>query len=137
MPGSRDNNAPIISLVDVRKAYQAGRRQVQALGGIDLTIEQGEWVAILGPSGCGKSTLLRCFNRMNDLVDGVRTDGDVLLNGEPIFAPHVDVINLRKRVGKATRLRERKAKTGEVLVPGAQAGTEKKGRKKAAEQASS
>src|SRR6185312_6315783 len=52
----------IISLTNVHKAYQAGRREVQALGNIDLEIQRGEWVAILGPSGCGKSTLLNLLS---------------------------------------------------------------------------
>ncbi|MCA9209130.1 MAG: phosphate ABC transporter ATP-binding protein, partial [Planctomycetales bacterium] len=52
-----------------------------------------------GPSGCGKSTLLRCVNRMNDLIDTVRIQGDMSLNGDSIFAPGVDVIELRKRMG--------------------------------------
>lgn len=55
--------------------------------------------AFIGPSGCGKSTLLRCFNRMNDLIDGIRHDGDVLIGGQSIFDPALEVISLRKRVG--------------------------------------
>ncbi len=55
--------------------------------------------AIMGPSGCGKSTLLRAFNRMNDLIAGTRVTGDVVLDGESIFADSTDVIGLRKRVG--------------------------------------
>jgi phosphate transport system ATP-binding protein len=55
--------------------------------------------ALIGPSGCGKSTLLRCLNRMNDLIDGVRIDGQVLFEGTDIYAPEVDVTELRKRFG--------------------------------------
>lgn len=55
--------------------------------------------AFIGPSGCGKSTLLRCFNRMNDLIDGIHHSGDVLVGGESIFDPTLEVISLRKRVG--------------------------------------
>jgi phosphate transport system ATP-binding protein len=55
--------------------------------------------ALIGPSGCGKSTLLRCLNRMNDLIDGVRIDGTVLFEGIDIYAPEVDVTELRKRFG--------------------------------------
>jgi phosphate transport system ATP-binding protein len=71
----------------------------QALFDVSLDIPERQVTAFIGPSGCGKSTLLRCFNRMNDLVEGVRTSGRVLLGGEDIFAPVVDVIQLRKRVG--------------------------------------
>ncbi|WP_269539164.1 phosphate ABC transporter ATP-binding protein PstB [Cerasicoccus fimbriatus] len=55
--------------------------------------------AFIGPSGCGKSTLLRCFNRMNDLIDGIKHDGDITVGGESIFDPMLEVISLRKRVG--------------------------------------
>ena len=55
--------------------------------------------ALIGPSGCGKSTLLRCLNRMNDLIDGVRIEGKVLFEGTDIYAPEVDVTELRKRFG--------------------------------------
>ncbi|MEO6033634.1 MAG: phosphate ABC transporter ATP-binding protein PstB, partial [Verrucomicrobiota bacterium] len=55
--------------------------------------------AFIGPSGCGKSTLLRCINRMNDLIDNVRIDGEIKIGGEDIYSKDVDVIELRKRVG--------------------------------------
>jgi phosphate transport system ATP-binding protein len=71
----------------------------QALFDVTLPIPKGRVTAIIGPSGCGKSTLLRCVNRMNDLIEGVRTQGDMRLNGESIYAPGVDVIELRKRMG--------------------------------------
>jgi phosphate transport system ATP-binding protein len=71
----------------------------QALFNVSLPIPRGKVTAIIGPSGCGKSTLLRCINRMNDLVESVRIAGDMRLNGESIYAPHVDVIELRKRMG--------------------------------------
>ena len=70
MPDFSEPQEPIISLVDVRKAYQAGRRQVQALDGIDLSITHGEWVAILGPSGCGKSTLLNLLSGIDRASSG-------------------------------------------------------------------
>src|SRR4029079_7241978 len=71
----------------------------QALFDVTMPIPKGRVTAIIGPSGCGKSTLLRCVNRMNDLIEGVRTQGDMRLNGESIYAPGVDVIELRKRTG--------------------------------------
>ena len=70
-----------------------------ALRDISLAIPRQRVTAFIGPSGCGKSTLLRCFNRMNDLVEGVRINGIIKLDGEDINAPDVDVIQLRRRVG--------------------------------------
>ncbi len=71
----------------------------QALNDIDLAIAEHRVTAFIGPSGCGKSTLLRCFNRMNDLVDGARIEGQILLGGMDIHHPRVDVSNLRRQVG--------------------------------------
>ncbi len=71
----------------------------RALHGVSLDIPQKKVTAFIGPSGCGKSTLLRCFNRMNDLVDGCRIEGEVRLDGDNIYAPTVDVPDLRRRVG--------------------------------------
>ena len=69
----------------------------QALKNINLTIREHEITAMIGPSGCGKSTLLKTLNRMNDLVEGCRVEGNVTLDGEDIYA--LDVNLLRKRVG--------------------------------------
>lgn len=71
----------------------------QALNGIDMQIARKRVTAFIGPSGCGKSTLLRCFNRMNDLVDGCRIEGKILLDDSNIFDRSVDVADLRRRVG--------------------------------------
>lgn len=71
----------------------------QALHDIDLDIQKKRVTAFIGPSGCGKSSLLRCFNRMNDLVDGCKVKGKILLEGENIYAPEVDVAGLRRRIG--------------------------------------
>ncbi len=71
----------------------------QALTNVDLQIEERKITALIGPSGCGKSTLVRVFNRMNDLIDGVRVTGEVRVHGEDIFRPTADMIELRKRVG--------------------------------------
>jgi phosphate transport system ATP-binding protein len=73
--------------------------QAQALFDITMNIPRGKVTALIGPSGCGKSTLLRSVNRLNDLIDSVRLDGDMLLNGDSIYSPAVDVIELRKRMG--------------------------------------
>jgi len=71
----------------------------QALKNISLNIRERMITAFIGPSGCGKSTLIRCFNRMNDLIDGVRLEGKVRIGSQDIHARDVDVIELRKRVG--------------------------------------
>ena len=71
----------------------------EALRDISLAIARQRVTAFIGPSGCGKSTLLRCFNRMNDLIEGVRIVGLMKLDGEDINTPDVDVIQLRRRVG--------------------------------------
>jgi phosphate transport system ATP-binding protein len=71
----------------------------QALFDISLAIPERSVMAFIGPSGCGKSTFLRTLNRMNDIIEGTRHTGDVLLEGVDIFAPHIDVVALRKRVG--------------------------------------
>jgi phosphate transport system ATP-binding protein len=73
--------------------------QSRAIYDISMKIPRGEVTALIGPSGCGKSTLLRSINRMNDLIGGVRVEGGMRLNGSPIYAPDVDVIGLRKRLG--------------------------------------
>jgi phosphate transport system ATP-binding protein len=71
----------------------------QALKNINMQIPKQRVSAFIGPSGCGKSTLLRCFNRMNDLVDGVRIEGNIEIDGEDMYNPHVNVAELRRRVG--------------------------------------
>jgi phosphate transport system ATP-binding protein len=71
----------------------------QAVFDVNLPISRGKITALIGPSGCGKSTLLRSVNRLNDLIDSVRITGDIRLNGDPIYGPSVDVIELRKRMG--------------------------------------
>jgi phosphate transport system ATP-binding protein len=71
----------------------------QALFDVTLDIPRGHVVAFIGPSGCGKSTLLRCFNRMNDLVDGCRVEGQINLDGQNIYDRSVNVAQLRRRVG--------------------------------------
>jgi phosphate transport system ATP-binding protein len=71
----------------------------QALQNISMSIPKGKVTAFIGPSGCGKSTLLRCINRMNDLVDICKITGEIILNGENIYARHTDVAALRRKVG--------------------------------------
>jgi phosphate transport system ATP-binding protein len=72
---------------------------VPALKGISLDVRKNMVTALIGPSGCGKTTFLRCLNRMNDIVEGARVEGEILLDGLNIYAPEVDVVQVRKRVG--------------------------------------
>src|SRR5690606_29896608 len=71
----------------------------QALMDVTLTIPSHCVTALIGPSGCGKSTFLRCLNRMNDMIDGTRVEGQIVLDGRDILGSRVDVVELRKRVG--------------------------------------
>ena len=71
----------------------------QVLRDIDVQLKQTQITAFIGPSGCGKSTFLRALNRMNDIIPGARGDGEVLLDGQNIYAPGVDVVEVRKKVG--------------------------------------
>lgn len=71
----------------------------QALYNVNLNIPRGHVVAFIGPSGCGKSTLLRCFNRMNDLIDNCRVEGEIVIDGQNIYDRKINVAQLRRRVG--------------------------------------
>jgi phosphate transport system ATP-binding protein len=70
-----------------------------ALNDVSIDIPERRITALIGPSGCGKSTCLRCLNRMNDTILGTRVKGEVLLDGEDIYAPRTDVVDLRRRIG--------------------------------------
>jgi len=78
-------------------SFYYGKRQ--ALKEVSLTVGEHQITALIGPSGCGKSTFLRALNRMNDIIPGARAEGEVVLDGQNIYAPGVDVVDLRKRVG--------------------------------------
>jgi len=71
----------------------------RALSGITMNFEKNKVTALIGPSGCGKSTLLRLLNRMNDLIDGTRVEGEILFEGRNIYAPEVDPVEIRQRIG--------------------------------------
>src|SRR5439155_1049529 len=86
---------PKLVLRDVNFYY--GR--AQALFKVNITVPKNQVTAFIGPSGCGKSTLLRCLNRLNDLVEGARLDGTILLDGVDLYSSQVDVTDLRTRVG--------------------------------------
>lgn len=86
---------PKITINNLNFYYGSNR----ALKDVNLEIEAHAVTALIGPSGCGKSTFLRTLNRLNDLIDGARISGEILLDGQNIYAPEVDVVALRKRVG--------------------------------------
>ncbi|MEF8815032.1 MAG: phosphate ABC transporter ATP-binding protein PstB [Halovenus sp.] len=71
----------------------------QALQSVDIEIPERQVTAMIGPSGCGKSTFLRCLNRMNDLVESARIEGEVLLNGQNLYGDDVDPVALRRKIG--------------------------------------
>lgn len=71
----------------------------QALFGVNLDVVEREVTALIGPSGCGKSTFIRCLNRMNDIIEGTRLVGDIRLDGQDIYDPDLDVVQLRARIG--------------------------------------
>jgi phosphate transport system ATP-binding protein len=73
--------------------------QKQALFDVSLDINQNEVTALIGPSGCGKSTFIRCINRMNDVIDICKIDGEIAIDGKNIYDPNVDIVSLRERVG--------------------------------------
>ncbi|MFZ5722259.1 MAG: phosphate ABC transporter ATP-binding protein PstB [Pseudomonadota bacterium] len=96
-PGERrlDDEALALEVRDLNLFYG----QKQAIYGVNMKIARQRVTAFIGPSGCGKSTLLRCFNRMNDLIEGCRIEGQIRLDERNIFDKSVDVTDLRRRVG--------------------------------------
>jgi phosphate transport system ATP-binding protein len=96
--GRNGGSEPPETKIDIR-GLSVYYRSFRALADISLEVAEKRITAIIGPSGCGKSTLLRTINRMTDLVPGARAEGDVLLDGENVLAPGVDVVSLRRRIG--------------------------------------
>jgi phosphate transport system ATP-binding protein len=101
LPGLRIGQAPAAERpvkIEVQglNFYYSEKR---ALESIDIRIQSNLVTAFIGPSGCGKSTFLRTLNRMNDIIPGTRVEGTVLIDGDNIYAPGVDVVQLRRRVG--------------------------------------
>ena len=88
--------APVIFDIKGLNVYY---RDFHAVADTDLDIHRNEITALIGPSGCGKSTVLRCFNRMNDLIDGARVEGRVLYHGIDLYGPAVDAVEVRRRIG--------------------------------------
>lgn len=106
-PDMSNKTSSIIDLDNLREEQIALRikgldlyyAEKQALENITMNIPKGQVTAFIGPSGCGKSTLLRCINRMNDLVDTCRIEGEILLHNQNIYDKSVDVASLRRAVG--------------------------------------
>ena len=95
-------DAPVKIAVRDLVVHYGGTR---ALDTVSLDIPAHRVTALIGPSGCGKSTFLRCLNRMNDHIPGARVTGEVAIDGDPIYAPDVDPVVLRKRVATDCRWR--------------------------------
>jgi phosphate transport system ATP-binding protein len=98
-PAAAATGAPAAAVRLSTRGYRLFYGATEALKGVDMDIPTNSVTAIIGPSGCGKSTLLRSFNRMNDLIPTVRTEGRVTVSGMDVFAPATDVVELRRRVG--------------------------------------
>ncbi|KAA8981315.1 phosphate ABC transporter ATP-binding protein [Halospina sp. K52047b] len=106
MTGQTDTSAPAQTAGTAEKNVKVKAENVnlwydrtQALHDLNLNIHENEVTALIGPSGCGKSSFLRCLNRMNDLIPSVRIEGQITLDGEDIYHPDVDVVQLRSNVG--------------------------------------
>jgi len=106
--------APVIDVAQARREAAPGRREVvfdihdltvsygratTAISGVELDIYRNVITAVIGPSGCGKSTFIRCLNRMNDLVPGAKVDGKILYQGEDLYGPGIDPVDVRRRIG--------------------------------------
>jgi phosphate transport system ATP-binding protein len=96
-PSPLDEAAPAAKIAVADMNFYYGPRRV--LEGITIKMPANRVTALIGPSGCGKSTFLRSLNRMNDIVPGARVEGSVAIDGEDIYGPSVDVVDLRRRVG--------------------------------------
>lgn len=98
-PAALDNLTPTPQEIILLRRLNLFYGDFQALKDIDGSFKRRTITALIGPSGCGKSTLLRTLNRMNDLIDGVTIAGEVIIDGQDIFAPGVNLTQLRKKVG--------------------------------------
>src|SRR5690349_15931566 len=90
-----ESGPPLIDLQDVSVFYGS----FEAVRGTSMPVAHNKITAMIGPSGCGKSTILRCLNRMNDLVPGARVAGKITYQGQDLYAPDVDAIQVRRRIG--------------------------------------
>lgn len=88
-------SSPIVTIVNLSLYYG----KTKALTKINLDIAEKKITSFIGPSGCGKSTLIRCLNRMNDLIEGVKIEGNIMIDGRDIYDPSIDVTEIRRKVG--------------------------------------
>ena len=93
----KDNKTDEVKILVKNFNFYYGTHKV--LDNLNLEIPQNKVTALIGPSGCGKSTFLRSINRMNDLIEGHKYEGDIVISGKSIFDPKLDVVELRKRIG--------------------------------------
>jgi phosphate transport system ATP-binding protein len=91
-PGTRE---VVFGIRDLTAKYDGS----PALRGVSFDVYRNFVTAIIGPSGCGKSTFIRCLNRMNDLIPGAAVEGEILYHGQDLYAPQVDPVEVRKRIG--------------------------------------
>jgi phosphate transport system ATP-binding protein len=94
-PAPRPDEAPVFDIRDLSVYYG----EFRAVRDASFSIPQNRITAFIGPSGCGKTTVLRCLNRMNDLIEGARVEGDVRYRGVDLYDPQVDAVEVRRRVG--------------------------------------
>jgi len=90
------SDRPVVFDVSGLNVYYDGFRAVRD---VTLGVQEKQITALIGPSGCGKTTMLRCFNRMNDLIEGARVEGNILYHGVDLYDPRVDPVEVRRRVG--------------------------------------
>jgi phosphate transport system ATP-binding protein len=90
------SDRPVVFDVSGLNVYYDGFRAVRD---VTLGVQEKQITALIGPSGCGKTTMLRCFNRMNDLIEGARVEGNILYHGIDLYDPRVDPVEVRRRVG--------------------------------------
>ena len=92
---SIDSSSVVFDVSDLDVYYG----EFRAVRDVNLEVREKEITAFIGPSGCGKSTVLRCFDRMNDLIEGARVDGTILYHGIDLYDPRIDPVEVRKRIG--------------------------------------
>src|SRR5215203_1456071 len=90
------SRVPDVFVTEGLEVYYGSHR---AVSDVNMVIRKQEITAFIGPSGCGKSTVLRCFNRMNDLIDGARVEGRLGFRGVDLYGPGVDPVEVRRRIG--------------------------------------